>query len=162
MERLRRRAELTTQRADALKKLADAVPPLWATLSEEQKRELAQSLSLPPSRTDLQRRMSHREDGDDGMRYRDRRGSSRYRDEDRSYQDRREEDRGGWRDRRDKMMTSRDEDDEDDRDDVRGDRFDRYRRSHDDFAPRARRERDRHDFNRRSERDHCRCDRLRD
>jgi hypothetical protein len=161
MERLRRRAEVTTQRADALKKLADAVLPLWVTLSEEQKRELAQSLSLPPSRTELERRMSRREDRDDDMRYRDPRQSSRYKDEDRSYQNRRDEDRWGWRDRRDRMMSGRDEADEDDRD-VRGDRFDRYRRSHDDFPPRAMRERDRYDFNRRSDRDHCRCDRLRD
>ena len=160
MERLRRRAELTTQRADALKKVADAVQPLWATLSEQQKRELAQSLPLTPGRTDQQRHMGRRDDNADEMRYRDRGRSSRYEDEDRSYRDRR--DGGGWRDRREQMMSGRDDDDDEDRDDVRGDRLDRYSRrwSHDDYPPRARRfERDRYDFNRRSDRDYCRCDR---
>jgi hypothetical protein len=44
IERLRRRAELTSQRAEALKKLADALQPLWSSLSDEQKRELARAL----------------------------------------------------------------------------------------------------------------------
>ena len=162
MEQLRRRAELTTQRSDALKKIADAVQPLWATLSEQQKRELSHVLSLTPGRTDQQRRTSRRGDDDLDMRDRDRGRSSRYEDEDRSYRDRRDQDSGEWRGRRDRMMRGRDEDDEDDRADGRRDRFDGYSRrwSQDDHLPRARRfERDRFDFNRRSDRDYCRCDR---
>ena len=104
--------------------------------------------------------MSRSEDDDRNMRYRDRGRSSRYEDEDRWYRHRRDHDRWGWRDRRDPMMSGRDEDDDDDRDAVRGDRIDRYSRrwSDDDYRPRAR-QRDRYDFDRRSERDYCRCDR---
>lgn len=158
MERLRRRADLTTQRATALKKVTEAVQPLWATLSEEQKYLLAQSLL--PSRSDQQHRMSRSEEDDRHMRYRDRGRSSRYEDEHRWYRHRRDHDRWGWRDRRDPMMSGRDEDDDDDRDDMRGDRFERYSRrwSHD--YPRERRfGRDRYDLERRSGRDYCRCDR---
>ena len=158
MERLRRRAELATQRANVLKKTTDAVQPLWATLSEEQKRVLAQSLS-PTGRSDRLDRMGRSEVDDRNMRN-DRGRSSRYEDEDRWYRHRRDQDGGGWRDRRYPMMSGRDEDDDDDRDDMRGDRFDRYSRrwSDDDYRPRGR-QRDRYDFNRRSDGNYCRCDR---
>ena len=160
MERLRRQPEVTSQRADALKKLADAAQPLWATLSEDQKRELRLNLSMAPSRADEETRTSRREDDDVGMRYRHRRESWHYQDQDRADRDRRDQDGREWRDRRDRMMGRRGDDDEDDRDDVRGNRFDRYPRrfSHDDYSPRLRRfERDRYDFDRRSDRDDCRC-----
>ena len=155
VERLRRRAELTTQRADALKKLVNAVQPLWVTLSEEQKRELTQSLSMGPSRADQEQRMSRREE-DDGMHQRHHRGGWRYKDQDRADRGSRDQDERGWRSHRDRMMSRRGDDDEDDRDDMRGDRFHRY--SHDDDRPRVRRfERDRYEFDRRSDRDGCRC-----
>jgi hypothetical protein len=163
MEQLRRRAELIAQRADGWKKVADAVQPLWSTLSEQQKRELSHILSLTPGRTDqYQRRTSRRGDDDVDIRYRDRGRSSRHEDEDRSYRDRRDQESGERRGPRDRMKRGRDEDGEDDREDARRDRFDGYSRrwSHDDYPPRARRfERDRYDFNRRSDRDYCRCDR---
>jgi hypothetical protein len=160
MERLRRRAELMAQRASALNKVTDTVQPLWATFSEEQKRVLAQSLSLA-GRSDHQHRMSRNEDDDRNMRYRDRGRSPRYDDGDRWYRHRGDQDSGGWRDRRNPMMSGRDEDDDDDRD-VRVDRFDRYSRrwSHDDYPTRERRFRlDRYDHDRRGDRDYCRCDR---
>ena len=157
IERLRRRAELTTQRADALKKLADAAQPLWATLSEEQKRELTQSLSMGPSRTDPQRRMSHREDDDAGLHRRHHRG--RDTDQDRTYRDRRDLGDSDRRDHRDRMTGRRGYDNGDD--DLRRDRSDAYqRRSHDDYRGRARRsDRDPNDYDHRSERDDCRCGR---
>ncbi len=161
VERLRRRAELATRRADVLKKLADAVQPLWATLSDEQKRELTRSLAMGPNRADQDRRMGYGRDDGDGM---PRRPYRRYDDDDRT-------DRG-WRDRddaerryrhRDRMMGSR-SDDADDRDDMRRDRSDRFRwRSESDDRPRWREwdrrdfDRDRRDFDRRSGRDYCRC-----
>jgi zinc resistance-associated protein len=151
---LRRRAELSSQRADALKKLADAVQPLWATLSEEQKRTLTQNLSLAPSRADQERRTSRREDDDLGMRHH----RGRYDYQDRADRDRRGRDEGEWRYHRDRMMGRRGDDD----DDMDGGRFDRYqsRRPYDDDRPRLRRfDRDRFDFDRRSDRDYCRCDR---
>lgn len=154
IERLRRQAELTTQRADALKKLADAAQPLWATLSEEQKRELTQSLSMGPSRTDQQRRMSRREDDDGKMQNRHHRG--RDTGQDRTYRDRRDLDDTDRQDHRGRMMGRRGYDNNDD--DMRRDRTDGYqRRSHHEDRPRARRsDRDRNDYDHRSERDDCR------
>jgi zinc resistance-associated protein len=160
VERLRRRAELTSQRADALKKLVDAMQPLWATLSAEQKRELTQNLSRGLGRPDQEPRMSrHGEDGM-SMHQRHHRGDWRYKDEDRAGRDRRDMDERSWRDGRDRMMSRRGDDGEDDRDEIRGNRFRQYshRWSHDDYRPRARRfERCRYEFDRRLDRDDCRC-----
>ena len=161
LERLRRRAEMTTQRADALKKLVDAVQPLWATFSEEQKRQLTQSLSMAPSRSDRDQRMSRRDKDGVNMHHRHHRKDWRDDDEDRAVRNRRDWDESGWRDYRDRMMSRRGHDDEDDRDDIRGDRFHRYSHtwSPDDYPPRGggRFERDRYDFDRRSNRDDCPC-----
>jgi hypothetical protein len=156
VERLRRRAELATQRADALKKLADAVQPLWVTLSDEQKRELTRSFAMVPNRTDHNQRMSYRRDDDDHHH----RGAWRYDEQGRNDRYRRDEDDGEWRQNRDRMMRRRGDDEADQRDYLPRDRFDRYsrRQSQDDYRPRAREfDRDRRDFNRRSERDYCRC-----
>jgi hypothetical protein len=159
IERLRRRAELTTQRAEALKKLADAVQPLWATLSDEQKRELTRSFAMAPSRND-QRQQSYGRDDD----HRRHRGAWRYDDRDRADRDLRDRDDGEWRRNRDRMMGRRGGDELDDRDDMRRDRFDRYSRrqsQQDDYRPRAPEfDRDRRDFDRRSDRDYCRCHRY--
>ena len=155
IERLRRRAELATQRAEALKKLADAMQPLWVTLSDEQKRELSRSFAMAPSRSDQNQRMSYRRDDDD--RYY--RRAWRYDDQNRADRERGDPDDGEWRRNRDRM-NRRGGDEADERDDMRRDRFDRYSRwqSQDDYRPRAREfDRDRRDFDRRSDRDHCRC-----
>jgi len=160
IERLRRRAELATQRADALRKLADAMQPLWATLSDSQKRELTRNFAMMPRRGDQERRMGYGRDDDDGDRPR-----RQYRDDWR-YDDRDRGDRndGEWRyHQRDRMMGRRGSDQSDDRDDLRRDRYDRYDRSprwrsYDDDRPRSRDfDRDRRDFDRRSDRDDCRC-----
>jgi zinc resistance-associated protein len=151
IEHLRRRAELATQRADALKKLADAVQPLWATLSDEQKRELTRSFAMVAPSRNGQRQQSYRHDDD----YRHHRGAWRY-----DGQDRGDQDDGEWRRNRDRMMSRRSGDEVDERDDMRRDRFDRYsrRQSQDDYRPRARGfDRDQRDFERRSDRDYCRC-----
>ena len=153
--RLRRRTEVITQRANALKKLADAVQPLWATFSEEQKRQLTQTLSIGPQQIDQEHRISRRQDEDDdgGMHRRHHRWH--YKDQDRTYRDR--------RDVPNRMMGRRGYDDhDDDYNNTRRDRFDRYqhRWSHDDFRPRARRfEHDRYDYDHHAERDYCRCGR---
>jgi hypothetical protein len=150
IERLRRRAEMITQQADALKKLADAVQPLWMTFSEEQKRELAQRLLMGPRQSDQERRISRRQDDDGGIHHRPH--GWHHKDQDRAYRDR--------RDYRDRMMRHRGYVDDDD--DTRRGRFDRFqhRWSHDDYGPRARRfDRDRYDYDHHTDRDYCRCDR---
>ena len=155
IERLRRRAELTAQRAEGLNKLADAVQPLWATLSDEQKRELTRSFAMAPSRNE-EIQQSYRRDDD----HRNHRGARRSDDRDRADRDLRDRDDGEWRRNRDRMMNRRGGDEADERDDMRRDRFDRYsrRQPQDDYRPRMREfDRDRRDFDRRSERDYCRC-----
>jgi hypothetical protein len=163
IERLRQRAEFDSQQADALKKLADAVQPLWATLSNEQKRELMPSFAMAPSRTDQNRQMGDRRRDDDvGMHHhRYHRGAGRYDDRDRADRNRRDSDDGDWRyHRRDRMMGRRGGDERDEQDDMRRDRSDRYSRwrSEDDYRPRPGDfDRDRRDYDRRSDRGGCRC-----
>ena len=68
VERLRRLGELSAQRADALKRVADAVQPLWATLSNEQKRELPRFAGVA-NRNDADRAPQGRRYLDDDRRY---------------------------------------------------------------------------------------------
>ena len=68
VERLRRLGELSAQRADALKRVADAVQPLWATLSNEQKRELPRFVGVAP-RNNLDRAPPRERDRDDDRGY---------------------------------------------------------------------------------------------
>ena len=165
IERLRRRAAFAAQQADALKKLADAIQPLWATLSDEQKRDLTRGLRMGP-RIDQDRRMgSRRFDDDGGIPRRPDRGGWRDDDQDRTDRDRRDRDSEDWRQHRhDRMMGRRGGDDSDDRDDMRRDRFDRssrFRSQDDDYRPRSRDfDRDRRDDDRRSFREYCRCYRV--
>ena len=151
--RLRRLGELSAQRADALKRMADAVQPLWATLSNEQKREMPRFAGVA-ARDDLDR-APHR-------------GRRNFDDDDRRYSG------GSWRDhhRFDDGGSGRRGDygrHGDPRDDEQGwrGREDRYRyryRDHGDFRAERRdsyRWRDgdggRRDFDRRSEHHLCRC-----
>ena len=152
-ERLRRRAELTSQRAEALKKLADAVQPLWVSLSDEQKRDLARALPGPVQQSYRDFRSEDRREADDFRPNRRQRGDRHYDDRETS-RDREYYDRSAGR--RDRMMSRRGDDElADDHDDR--DRFDRYsgRGTHDGYSPRSRRY-DR-DYDQRSDRDRCRC-----
>jgi zinc resistance-associated protein len=157
IERLRRRAELATRRGEALKKLADAVQPLWATLSDEQKRELMWSLAMGPSRGDQDRQTGYRRD--DGERFR---RPYRYDNDDRVDRGWRDRDYSERRYRYPDGMRGYRNDDADDDDGMRGDRSDRSRwRSDDNDRPRWREfDRDRRDFDGRSGRDNCRCNRF--
>jgi hypothetical protein len=152
IERLRRRAELISQRAEALKKLADAVQPLWVSLSDEQKRDFARVLPRPLQQA-YQSSRSDRREADEFRSSRHSRGDRHHEDAER-FRDR--DEYGGGRHHRDRMMSRRGGDELDDNRDDR-DRFDRYsrRRAHDDYSPRSRRY-DR-DYDRRSDRDYCRC-----
>lgn len=147
IERLRRTAELSTQRGDALKRLADAIQPLWATLSDEQKRELPRIVSVATGQGD-QDRMTGRGRNADDDRSMDRRrqGGDRRDDDGYSDEDHGRGSGGGQRHGRN--------------DDQRRDRVDGYSRrgSQDDDRPRSSEwHRDRRDFDRRSERDRCCC-----
>ena len=181
IERLRRFGELSTQRADALKKLADAVQPLWATLSDEQKRDLAHFVSITARRQfemmRERRGLRIREDGEEtrdlGRRGQDRMmGRGRNSADDRSMgRPRRDDDwrdeglhfgengRRGWsgqRQEQDDVRGRRDHEDDQRRDHVDGYS---HRGWQDDYRPRSREwDRGRRDFHQRSERDRCGCD----
>jgi hypothetical protein len=99
IENIRRRAESAGQRADALKKLADAIQPLWATLSTEQKRDLAGRLPMTfqqSSYQDVRRREI--QDADDFRSYQRHRRPDRY-DNDSERRRDRDSDRGWHRHR---------------------------------------------------------------
>jgi hypothetical protein len=64
MERLRRQADRSASRAEALKRLADAAQPLWNALSEEQKRVLPRALRYA-ARMDDEERTTWRERDDE-------------------------------------------------------------------------------------------------
>ncbi len=159
IERLRRLSELSTQRGDALKRLADAVQPLWATLSDEQKRDLPRFVGVAAERTDQDRMMGRgRNSSDDRSVGRQRYGGG-WRDDDRHYGEdsRHGSSDDGRRQGRDDVQGLRDRDD-----DQRRDRVDGYSRwgsqDQDDVRPRSREwDRNRRGFDRRSERDRCRC-----
>jgi hypothetical protein len=133
MERLRRRADLVTARAETLRALADAVQPLWTMLSEAQKRDLSDLMRLAARGEEprMTRRgrdswdRSDRSDRSDGHDHWDRgiqrEGRGDYGGPPRDRMDRRNDARGYWRDR--------DDEDGRDRDWRRSDRWhDRYDR----------------------------------
>jgi LTXXQ motif family protein len=129
MERLRRRADLVTARAETLRALADAVQPLWNMLSDTQKRDLADLMRLAARGEEprmTRRERDDRGDYDDRDDRRDRgiqrEGRGNYGDLPRDRMDRRDDERRYRRDR--------DDDDGRDRDWRRyggwHDRHDRY------------------------------------
>jgi hypothetical protein len=154
--RLRRTAELSTQRGEALKRLADAVQPLWATLSDEQKRELPRIVGVATGQDDQDRMGRGRGADDDRSMDRRRQGRDRRDDDGYSNENGRSGSGGGQR-------YGRDDDQRRDRTDGssrRGSQDDyRHDYRHDD-RPRSREwNRDRRDFHRHSERhrDCCCC-----
>jgi hypothetical protein len=158
IERLRRLGDLSAQRGDALKRLADAIQPLWATLSDEQKRELPRFVRVAAGQTDEDRMSGRGRDPGDrpGMEYRrrggegsdDPRGRMMGRgDEPNDQMSMGRRRQGGYRGDRDQRYEGSEQ---------RGDRFGGYWGSQQDSRPREF-DRDRRDFDRRSDSDGCRC-----
>jgi hypothetical protein len=121
MERLRRRADLVTARAETLRALADAVQPLWNMLSEPQKRDLSDLMRLAArgeaARMTRRGRDDDRDRGDrDDRSDRDdrrdrgiqREGRGDYGDPPRDRMDRRDDERHYRRDRDDDHGRDRD------------------------------------------------------